>query len=135
MSIWKQLYQAYENKYCNTFKKLWANLSEEDKNSPYFSKYQSLLSKLCPPDNKKWKILLKWKTIKCPHCGSPISKSTFNLESIKNLNKDKKQLILFVIIVELSLAGLKNLLKLFSPITPFEKKLQSNEKLTNLLEL
>ena len=53
MSIWKQLYQAYENKDCNTFKKLWTNLSEEDKNSPYFSKYQSLLAKLCPPDNKK----------------------------------------------------------------------------------
>jgi len=53
MSIWKKLYQAYENKDCNTFKKLWYRLSAEDKNSPYFSKYQSLFSKLCPPSDKK----------------------------------------------------------------------------------
>ena len=91
MSIWKQLYQAYENKDCNTFKQLWSNLSPEDKNSPYFSKYQSLYSKLCPPSDKKWKILLKWKTIKCPHCGAWISKSTFNLESIKKLKEWTKQ--------------------------------------------
>jgi hypothetical protein len=53
MSIWKKLYQAYENKNCKKFKQLWANLSENDKNSPYFSKYQSLYSKLCPPTDKK----------------------------------------------------------------------------------
>ncbi len=87
MSIWKELYQAYENKDCNKFKVIWTNLSDEDKNGPYFSKYQSLYSNLCPSSNKKWKILLKWKTIKCPHCGSGISKSTFNLESIKKLKQ------------------------------------------------
>jgi len=92
MSIWKQLYQAYENKDCNLFKKLWSNLSNEDKNSPYFSKYQSLFSKLCPTSNKKWKILIKWKTIKCPHCWANISKSSFNLESIKKLKQGQRNI-------------------------------------------
>jgi len=92
MSIWKELYQAYEEKNCDKFKKLWKNLTEEDKKSLYFSKYQSLYSKLCPPSDKKWKILLKWKVIKCPHCGSWISKSEFNLESIKKLKKWIKQI-------------------------------------------
>jgi hypothetical protein len=59
MSIWKQLYQARENKDCNTFNTLFNQLSDEDKSSPYFSYYASLKAKLCPQQNKKNKILLK----------------------------------------------------------------------------
>ena len=92
MSIWKLLYQAYEEKNCKKFEELWTKLTDEDKKSPYFPKYQSLYAKLCPKKTEKWKILLKWKSIKCPHCGSGISKSAFNIESIKKLKQWEKNL-------------------------------------------
>jgi len=85
MSIWKQLYQAYQEKNCQKFENLWKQLTKEDKSSPYFSYYASLKAKLCPQQNKKWKILLKWKVIKCPSCWAPLTLSDYNKEQIKKL--------------------------------------------------
>ena len=93
MSIWKQLYQAYEEKNCEKFNQLRKQLSHKEKNSPYFSYYASLKAKLCPQQNKKWKILLKWKTIKCPSCWAPLTLSDYNQEQIKELKNWAKQVI------------------------------------------
>jgi len=91
MSIWNNLYQAYEKKDCESFKKYFYALTEEDKKSPYFSYYASLKSKLCPQENKKGKIMMKWKVIKCPSCGSPLTLSEYNKEQIKKLKNGEKQ--------------------------------------------
>ena len=93
MSIWKKLYQAYEEKNCEKFNQLRKQLSQKEKDSPYFSYYASLKAKICPQQNKKWKILLKWKTIKCPSCWSPLTLSDYNQEQIKKLKNWAKQVV------------------------------------------
>ena len=91
MSIWNNLYESYKNKNCEEFKKYWSQLTEDDKKSTYFSYYSSLKSKLCPQENKKGKIMMKWKVIKCPSCGSPLTLSEYNKEQIKKLKNGEKQ--------------------------------------------
>jgi len=59
MSIWKKLYLAWENKNCEEFNKYRSQLTDEDKNSPYFSYYESLRVKLCKDSTKNKKLLLK----------------------------------------------------------------------------
>jgi len=91
MSIWNKIYQAYKDKNCSKLKNLFLNLTQEDKNSPYFSEYWSLYVKQCWEKNEKWKISFKWKNIKCPHCGASITKSVYNNESIKRFLQNGKK--------------------------------------------
>ncbi len=91
MSTWSKIYQAYEEKNCEQLKKLFWQLTEKDKESPYFSEYWSLYVKQCWEKKQKWKISFKWKNIKCPHCGSSITKSIYNNESIKKYIQNWKK--------------------------------------------
>ena len=86
MSIWNKLYDAYKNKDCKQFQEYWKWLSKKEKESQYFWYYSKLKNEICPQqEEKQQKILLKWKTIKCTHCGSPLTLSEYNKEQIKKL--------------------------------------------------
>lgn len=91
MSIWNNLYEAYKEKDNNKFDEYWAKLTEEDKKSTYFSYYYSLKNKISPDTKKKWKIMIKWKVLKCPNCGSKLELSDYNRKQINKLKNGEKQ--------------------------------------------
>ena len=91
MSIWKKLYLAWENKNCEEFNKYRSQLTDEDKNSPYFSYYESLRVKLCKDSTKNKKLLLKWKTIKCSSCWAPLTLSEYNKLQLEKLTSTNDQ--------------------------------------------
>ena len=90
MTIWEKLYQAYEEWNCEKFKEYRTQLTEEDKKSPYFLYYEKLRVKLCK-EQVKSKILLKWKVIKCPSCGAPLTLTEYNKLQIKKLTQWAQQ--------------------------------------------
>jgi hypothetical protein len=53
MTIWQKLYQAYQEKDCEKFEELRKTLSNKDKDSLYFSYYESLRVKICSENTKK----------------------------------------------------------------------------------
>jgi len=90
MTIWEKLYQAYEEWNCGKFKEYRTQLTEDDKKSPYFLYYEKLRVKLCK-EQVKSKILLKWKVIKCPSCGAPLTLTEYNKLQIKKLTQWAQQ--------------------------------------------
>jgi len=85
MTIWEQLYNAIQEKDCETAKKLFNSLTLEDKESPYFLKYAQLLAKFCPQKDKKNQIFLKLNLIKCPSCWAFLTFSPYNQYQFEKL--------------------------------------------------